>query len=491
VPVDADSAVAHSAVNRCLKCGASDATFDGAWLTCTFCRYRWNTAVIAKELHLSDGIADLVGTTTLDGAVDIDTHALVTLKCSGCGAEVTLNTEKTLSATCHWCRHVLSMSNAVESGTVPDAILPFHIAQDDALNRMRAYVSERGTHLDDAFVQDFSQASLHAVYLPYLVVDGRVTVRLDGVGWVRKGRRRIDKSEYEYYSDEYNVTREADLLVDDLAIEARSTRTRIYSAVSTTNILNAVQPFDIENAVRFNAHYLTAGTTFEKRDLSVNDAMSYAADHFATMARGYVGQTVRGYTGGVRWESEQVAVKGTRWLTVLLPVWIYAYYEQTPRGTIMHYIAVNGRSGETQGSLPMNMAKIKRSANLRGWAVTSIGLPVLALTIPFFMAAGVEALRIVMFPLIFTGIAALIGFTWAHFHKLKLIERHRNAQARYLTEYEVRYEPTRCHIDDRFRSRITTRGGPIIDRRNDADHAKRADYWRAFLTDEVPPPPVE
>ena len=133
-----------------------------------------NTAVIAKELHLSDGIADLVGTTTLDGAVDIDTHALVTLKCSGCGAEVTLNTEKTLSATCHWCRHVLSMSNAVESGTVPDAILPFHIAQDDALNRMRAYVSERGTHLDDAFVQDFSQASLHAVYLPYLVVDGRV-----------------------------------------------------------------------------------------------------------------------------------------------------------------------------------------------------------------------------------------------------------------------------------------------------------------------------
>lgn len=489
--VDISASIAHGAVNRCLKCGASDATFDGSWLTCTFCRYRWNTSVIAKELRLSDGIAHLSGTTTLDGAADIDTHALVTLKCSGCGAEVTLNTEKTLSATCHWCRHVLSMSNAVESGVVPDAILPFHISQDDALNRMRTYVAERGSHLDEAFVRDFSQAVVHAVYLPYLVVDGRITVRLDGIGWVQKGKRRIGKNSYEYYSDEYNVTREVDLLVDDLAIEARSTRTRLYSAVSTTNILNAVQPFDVDNAVRFNAHYLTAGTTFEKRDLSVDDAMSYAAEHFATMARGYVGQTVRGYTGGVRWEAEQIAVKGTRWLTVLLPVWIYAYYEPTPRGTVMHYIAVNGRSGETQGSLPMNMAKIKRSANLRGWAIASIGLPFFLVPIPIVATAGADGLQAAIVPLMFGGVAGIIGLVVARLHKQKLIERHRNANARYLTEYEVRYEPTRCVADDRYRARTTNRLGPILQGRNDADHAKRADYWRAFVTHEVPPPPVE
>lgn len=489
--MDADATVAGKTVNRCIKCGASDATFDGSWLTCTFCRYRWNTAVIAQELHLSDGIAELAGTTTLDGAAEVDTHALATVKCSGCGAELTLNTEKTLSATCHWCRHVLSMSNAVEPGTVPDAILPFHITQDDALNRMRAYVAERGTHLDDTFVRDFANPAIHAVYLPYLVVDGRVTVRLDGIGWVQQGRRRIGKNSYEYYSDEYNVTREVDLLVDDLAIEARSTRTRLYSAVSTTNILNAIQPFDVANAVRFNAHYLTAGTTFEKRDLSVDDAMSYAADHFATMARGYVGQTVTGYTGGVRWQAEQIAVKGTRWLTVLLPVWIYAYYEPTPRGTVMHYIAVNGRSGETQGSLPMDMAKIKRSAGLRGWAIAAIGLPFFLAPIPIMATTGVEGLRVSIVPVIFGGVIGIIGATVAYFHTKKLIARHRNADARYHAEYEVRYEPTRCTTDDHFLVRRSNRVGPILDGRNDADHAKRAAYWRAFLTDEVPPPPAE
>ncbi len=489
--MDTDAGIAHNAVDRCLKCGASDATFDGSWLTCTFCRYRWNTAVIAKELRLSESIANLTGTTTLDGAADIDTHALVTLKCSGCGAEVTLNTEKTLSATCHWCRHVLSMSNEVESGAVPDAILPFHITHDDALHRMRAYVSERGSHVDEAFVRDFSQATLHAVYLPYLVVDGRVTVRLEGTGWVQEGRRRVGKSTYEYYSNEYDVMREADLLVDDLAIEARSTRTRIYSAVSTTNILNAIQPFDIENAVRFNAHYLTAGTTFEKRDLSVDDAMSYAADHFATIARGYVSQTIHGYTGGVRWEAEQVEVSGTRWLTALLPVWLYAYYESTPQGTMMHYIAVNGRSGETQGSLPMNMARVKRSANLRGWGIASIALPLFLAPIPIIATAGANGLQISFFP-VGLGVAAIAtGTTVALLHKRKLVERHRNSQARYLTEYEVRYEPTRCTVDDVFRTRTVNTRSPIIHGRNDGDHIDRADYWRAFHTDAAPPPPAE
>lgn len=480
---------ARDVVNRCVRCGASDAHFDGSWITCTFCRYRWNTAVIAHELSLSDGIADLVGTTALPGAEDIDTHALVTVKCSGCGAEVSINTEHTLSATCHWCRHVLSMSNEVDTGAVPDAILPFHITHEDALHRARAYVNARGTHVDEAFLRDFSTASLHAVYLPYLVVDGRVTVRLDGLGWVDQGKRRISKHTYEYFSDEYAVTREADLLVDDLAIEARSTRTRIYSAVSTTNILNAIQPFDTYNAVRFNAHYLSAGTTFEKRDLSVTDALSYASDHFATLARGYLAQTVRGYTAGVRWEAEQVAVKGTRWLTVLLPVWLYAYDERTAQGTLMHYIAVNGRSGETQGSLPMDMAKIRRSANLRGWAVGALAVPLLIS--PVWMAAtlGSEALRATAFLFVFGLIAALIGVTIATGHKKKLISQHRNGDARYATEYEVKYEPTRCVVNEQFRMRTRNTTAPTIPDRNDHDHHRRASYWRAYHADTVPPPP--
>ncbi|KAG1167544.1 hypothetical protein G6F35_017705 [Rhizopus arrhizus] len=30
----------------------------------------------------------------------------MTFKCTGCGAEVTVNTESTMTARCHWCRHV-------------------------------------------------------------------------------------------------------------------------------------------------------------------------------------------------------------------------------------------------------------------------------------------------------------------------------------------------------------------------------------------------
>lgn len=96
--------------------------------------------------------------------------------------------------------------------------------------------------------------------------------------------------------------------------------------------------------------------------MDVEDAESYAGQHFMTIGRGAVQQSVRGYDRGVRWESEQVHIKGSRWTSLLLPVWLYGFVEQTKRGPVTHYIAVNGRSGATMGSVPINTAKARALA---------------------------------------------------------------------------------------------------------------------------------
>ena len=44
----------------------------------------------------------------------------MTFKCTGCGAEVVIDTNHSTQARCHWCRNKLSMNQQVPNGAVPD-----------------------------------------------------------------------------------------------------------------------------------------------------------------------------------------------------------------------------------------------------------------------------------------------------------------------------------------------------------------------------------
>jgi hypothetical protein len=482
-------------------------TFDGKWLVCGYCHNRWNTAVLADELHLSEGIENLVGTSVLTGAKDIDTSSLVTVVCDGCGAAVTINSEGTLSATCHWCRQTLSLDHPVDNGAVPDAILPFYIGRDDAAARMAAYVADQGKFASPEFMRDFEHASPQAAYLPYLVVDGKVTVRLEGRAWdTNPGSRALGSARItfgseagEHLTEEFAVMREADLIVDDLAIEARATRTRLYAAVSTTNIINAIQPFDVEHAVRFNANYIATGITLEKRDLEVSVAMGDAAGLFATIARGYVNQTLKQYWGGVRWESEIVAIKGTRWVSILLPVWLYAFEENTPNGPMMHWIAVNGRTGETEGSVPTDEARARASG--RKWGLVA-GSPFSAAALLFaggWIAGGAGSE--VGFPatvaiggfggIAFAAAALLIGRGVAKWRRNMIAVGQRKGGARLKAELETKYTPTRLQQRDQSLGTFTPHTIQFeIKDRNDTHPEVRAEKFLYVLGD-LPQPTAD
>ena len=101
----------------------------------------------------------------------------------------------------------------------------------------------------------------------------------------------------------------------------------------------------------------------------------------ARISRGMVAGSVLKYTRGVRWESEHVWIHGSRWVSVLLPVWLYGYEEKRGGETITHYLAVNGRTGETMGSVPVQQWKLLLAA-------LSIGTVVEALALWFIANAG-------------------------------------------------------------------------------------------------------
>ncbi|MBK9656660.1 MAG: TFIIB-type zinc ribbon-containing protein [Rhodanobacteraceae bacterium] len=384
VAIDTSAAELKDGLNHCPKCGATDIRHKAGsdLLICAYCRNEWHGARVEEEFGFGEGIEDLSGTVVASGARDIaaDAASLMSFKCTGCGAEVTVNTESAMTARCHWCRHVFGVNEQVANGAVPDAVLPFHIKKDDAVARIRQFVDKRRLFALKAFKEQFTPENVVGVYLPYMIVDGKVSAAVAGQGEIETRRYTTgsgDKKKTYYDADVYQVERQVDFTVDDLTLESSSERGNLDTRANTNNIINTILPFDTKNAVKWNASYL-AGYSSEKRDLDVEQLRPRLEDQLLSIARAQVLESVEQYDRGVRWEREGITIHGTRWVAMYLPVWLYSYHQPGKNGGMLHYIAVNGRTGETMGSVPVQQWKLITAALTVGTFVEGIALWILA-----------------------------------------------------------------------------------------------------------------
>src|SRR5699024_10970583 len=218
------------------------------------------------------------------------------------------------------------------------------------------------------------------VYIPYLVVDGNMHAVLQGTGEVTTRQYTVThgsgdnkRTETYYDADVYGIQRAFDTLVDDLTVESAQRFNARDNEQATNNILNAVQPYDTENAVKYHSNYLKNFTS-ERRDLNVRDVDDDVEDKFLAIARAKALPTINRYDRGVRWTEEGVAVHGTRWVAVYVPVWLYSYADSAQgEGSLVHYIAVNARNGNTMGSVPVSHPKIFAAACAAGSVAAVIG----------------------------------------------------------------------------------------------------------------------
>ena len=352
-------------LNRCPKCGSTDVQLRASTgrLVCLFCRHEWQEERVEELFGLGHGIDELEGTVVASGASDIqaDVADVLTFKCGGCGAEVSVDTAHAMNARCHWCRHTLNVNEQIPNGAVPDAVLPFKLTKDEAITRIREFAGKRRLFALKRFKQEFVPDNVLGVYLPYLVVDAHARTQYWGTGeeqtrsWTEKqGDNRVTY----YAADVFQVARQVRFSVDDLTMEGSADRANIAKE-NTNNIINTILPFDTKNAVRWNASYLV-GFNSEKRDLNVDALKPKLEDQLLSIGRSEVEGSLHRFDRGVRWEAEQVDVGGSRWVAMYLPVWLYSYQQRS--NGLLHYIAVNARTGETMGSVPVSHPKIVLAA---------------------------------------------------------------------------------------------------------------------------------
>ena len=348
------------AMIKCASCGGTDIRYvvEARSLVCANCRSRYNEARLEDQVDLTGGIRELKGTSVAHSSQDLTEQNTATLKCSGCGAEVVIDVHETVQVRCHWCRNYLSPNSRISNGASPDAVAPFLVLQHDAVEIIREFVERRKFYAHPRFKREFAPENVVGVYLPYFVFDGRAHADLTGQAEVQTGswtEKHGDSFKTYYSADVYDVTRSFDMSVDDLLLESNRGHGNMTAPSQTNYIINAILPFNVKDALRYNPNYLR-GFTSERRDVNVSEMDHIVQDHLLSIARSKGDGMADQYDRGVRWDTEHVDLQGSRWVTVYLPVWLYSYY-QSELG-LKHFVAVNGQNGRVMGSVPVNKAML-------------------------------------------------------------------------------------------------------------------------------------
>lgn len=347
--------------NKCPKCGATDISLNSKTgkLRCNFCRHQFEPE---KLETMEKDISKLEGEVLGSGATDIiaDVKDILTFKCSSCGAEVVIDTSSQASARCHWCRNTLSVNQQIPNGAIPDTVLPFKVSKADAKKEIETFVGKRKFYAHPEFRKEFTTDNIMGVYLPYMIVDANTRISLTGQGEheVNRYTEKIDDRTITYYdADLYDVERDFDLTIEGLTIESSKDKLDTNSSNRTNNIINSIMPFDTENCVKWDANYIK-GYTSEKRDTNVDDLKGIVEAQSKDIARFAANETLEDYDRGVRWDNENLKLKGQQWKAAYLPIWLYSYQEEKKDKKLLHYVAVNARTKKTMGSVPIHMPKL-------------------------------------------------------------------------------------------------------------------------------------
>lgn len=445
--------------NKCPKCGSTDISLNTKTgkLRCNFCRYEFEPE---KVEGLDSDISALKGQVIGSGAQDIiaDTDDVVTLKCSSCGAEVVIDTAFSLQARCHWCRNTLSINQQIPNGSVPDVVLPFKITKEEAKKQIEGFVAKRKFFAHPKFKEEFTTENIMGVYFPYMIIDVNSHAKLVGQGeeLVRRYTRGSGDDARTYYdANLYHVEREFDLSIYDLTVESSSERLNKKSTEKTNNVINAIMPFDTDNCVKYNANYLK-GYTSEKRDTNIDELKTLVGRQSKDIARFSANDTLRQYDRGVRWSNEEFDVKGSQWKAAYLPVWLYSYQQVKGNNKILHYVAVNARTKEVMGSVPIHMPKL--------FAISCI-----------VELVGFFAMLFIDFD--YSFIFLLSGFLYFWF----MYSRYRNSDARHKHETETKSEMKNLQKVDDFIKRENGLSNSMMDGANNTRVSGEDSFATDFL----------
>ena len=346
---------------QCPNCGGQVRFVIGEQaLVCRHCGHEfepgeWDVALpVAKEQESSKDTqnrlnAGSVGEFLLHApwdTVDENTPGVKEYSCPSCGARVFAD-QSVMSTRCPYCSNTMLVSGIATKETVPDLILPFLIDKESAREILAEHFANK-FYLPTGFT--VSVEHMQPLYVPYWLLN----VYTEGeLGWIMS--RNVNKTTYYKYSFRGGAGSHRLVPVD-------------ASARMPDAYMDAISPFDLKNLEGFTTQYV-AGFMMEAPDVS-KEACGWRAQSMAERSlrhnleesiceeAGLKRDTIKSdsWFSGVQVRGKLADKIDSRVATsvlCVLPVWIL---HATWKGEDLLF-AINGRTGECVGDLPVSSVK--------------------------------------------------------------------------------------------------------------------------------------
>jgi DNA-directed RNA polymerase subunit RPC12/RpoP len=348
----------------CEACGARLQFAPGTTaLKCPYCGHQQDVLVEAERVVHEHSFTDWLS------SADKPTGHLgaYAVRCSGCGART--ETDK-LSDACPFCGAAIVLEPDATDMITPEAVLPFGVPQDKALEAFREWIGSRW-FAPNSLKSLAAHEAIQGTYLPHWTFDSETTT-------LYRGQRGDYYYDTESYTDDDGNTQTREVqrirwypafgsvqrVFDDVIVPAVTSL--------PTRTLTELEPWDLPEVTPFRSEFLAG---FQTLRYEVEPPQGF--ELFKSSVQSTIESDCRADIGG---DEQRVTSAETDWAAVafkllLLPVWIAAYRYRDRAWRVM----INARTGEVIGERPYSAWKIAGAVAAALVALTLV-LTVYALT---------------------------------------------------------------------------------------------------------------
>ena len=330
---------------KCPCCGAP-LVFSGNELRCDSCD---NTFPVETMQQMTEGMAEAGGESKYDwenyqprSYEDTSEINLANYNCPSCGAQIT--GDDTLGSTvCPYCGQSTIVKGQFEGTLRPDYIIPFKVDKKAAMSAFEADF-KNAPFLPDEFKSKKKIEEMAGVYVPFWMFD------CDCDAYITYNAERVTRwsdSNYNYTKTDYfKLFRAGSVGFANIPVDGSKKADDAY--------MEAVEPYNYEDAVDFNGAYLS-GYLADKYDVSADESIERANERVKNSTIAAFNDTT-GMFQMVTPDESRVSFSNGKIRYSLLPVWMLniKYLDK------MYQFAINGQTGKVVGNYPVDEGKKKK-----------------------------------------------------------------------------------------------------------------------------------
>lgn len=319
--------------NRCPACGAKIAfnPKNQMW-DCEYCASKYTLEEMKKYSNASSDVANSK-VEKIATKENLDIYS-----CKNCGAQIVAD-ETTTATFCVYCGSTAILKDKIDSGVVPNLIIPFKNVKEDAVSAFKK-VTKGKPLMPKAFKDEKNIQKITGVYIPFWAYD-----------FVADGEAEFNASDIRTWSDyDYNYTETKKYLVRKSGHFEYDKVLADASSRFSDELMDSLEPFKYDELTDYNHAYLS-GFLAEKYDVEENVAIERAKERTMNTCVELLRDSVRHQTKSLKDNQININKKDSKY--IMLPVWMVNINYNNK----MYTFAMNGQTGKIVGDIPIDVKK--------------------------------------------------------------------------------------------------------------------------------------